>query len=311
MSGPLQPIDVVPQLVHDIVTLVRLRPGALLRLPTSPCWGLALTRLGSALWVAISVTGCARIAASRRPWVQARAQPDFGQLAALLAARFPHAEPREMPGSFLYALDEASGPCGRAVILAQASAERFPWMVEGTALPLAPAAAVGPLAEGEWQELCASGAQEQDDLVSGGALPGADDAQQFFSAALARCERVPLHRDEGRSRVRAALLAACAQERQRLSVLRRAWPAQQAFNPYAEPSWLAAADAEQEIDAALSRLSGAGEVGADAAEVHLQPLADAGTAAHPRRPSAVPTIRPATALGSERQPSGDERTGAG
>src|SRR5208282_2709857 len=119
----------------DIVALIRLRPGALLRLPTSLCWGLALTRLGTALWVAISITGCARIAVHRRPWVHARAHPDFAQLAGLLAARFPHAEPREAPGSFLYALDEAAGPCGRAVILAQASAERFPWLIAGTAQP--------------------------------------------------------------------------------------------------------------------------------------------------------------------------------
>ena len=102
MNGAAQGVDLLPQVVHDIVDLIRLRPGALLRLPTSPCWGLALSRLGTALWIAISIAGSARIAAQRRPWLHARAVPDLHRLAGLLAARFPHAEPREAPGTFLF-----------------------------------------------------------------------------------------------------------------------------------------------------------------------------------------------------------------
>jgi hypothetical protein len=317
MNSPQQGVDPVHQLVHDIVDLIRLRPGALLRLPTSPCWGLALTRLGTALWVAISIAGCARIAAQRRPWVQARTKPDIGILAGLLAARFPHAEPREAPGSFLFALDETAGPCGRAVILAQASAERFPWMVAGVAQPLAPAPAVNLVVDAADQALGdvgASGAHAQDDLVSGGALPGADDPNQFVAAILARWDRSLLRSDDGRSRVRAALLLSCAQERQRLAVLHRAWPASLADNPYREPAWLAPAVCAQETERALSALSGLGQdggadEGADVATsgAAAPTAAAADAAADPRRPLVVPTIRPAPALGAARERSDDER----
>ncbi len=313
MSGAAPSDVLLSQLVHDIVALIRLRPGALLRLPASPCWGLAVTRMGAALWVAISIAGCARIAAQRRPWVHARAVPHLGQLAALLAARFPHAEPREAPGSFLFSLDEAAGPCGRAVILAQAGAERFPWMIAGSAQPLGGAPAL-ELAAAEWQELCAGaalGAHAADDLVSGGALPGEDDPRQFIAAVMIRHDSSLLHSDDGRNRMRAALLLACAQERQRLAVLRRAWPASHADNPYAEPSWLAPGSAEQEIDRALSLPEADGDA-AGVPSPSAAPLAAAsGGAALPRRPIVVPAIRPAIALSAETPRSGDERAGAG
>jgi hypothetical protein len=315
MSDAPQPIDLVPQLVHDIVALIRLRPGALLRLPTSPCWGLALTRMGSALWIAISIAGCARIAAQRRPWVHARAVPDCAQLAGLLAAHFPHAEPREAPGTFLFALDETAGPCGRAVILAQASAERFPWMVAGVARPLPTPADAGPLLAADWRELCAGsplGAHDADDLVSGGALPGPDDPLQFMAAVLAGFDPTLLSSDDGRSRVRSALLLACAQERQRLAVLRRAWPTPAVDNPYGEPSWLAPAMAEPAIDRALSGLvQDGGAEALAAAAAAPPPLAEAGATALPRRPLVVPPIRPAVALEAERTGSDAGRTGAG
>jgi hypothetical protein len=314
MNSPQQPGDHLPQLVHDIVALIRLRPGALLRLPTSPCWGLALTRMGTALWVAISIVGCARIAALRRPWVHARAQPDFGQLAGLLAARFPHAEPREAPGSFLFALDESAGPYGRAVILAQASAERFPWMVDGSPQPLPPAAPMDQQADAQWRELCdlgALGAHVQDDLVSGGALPGVDEPCQLFATVLAGFDRALLGSDDGRSRARSALLLTCTQERQRLAILRRAWPAHRADNPYGEPAWLAPENAAQEIDQALSRLGHGTGPEVDGSGFAPPPVAEVGTSAGQRRPLVVPTIHPAVALGAERQRSGDRRSGAG
>ena len=120
--------------------------------------------------------------------------------------------------------------------------------------------------------------------------------------------------DDGRSRLRSTLLLAWAQERQRLAVLRRAWPAQGGGNPYGEPSWLAPEHAELEIERAIGELSalvqGGGAQAATSAAAPPPP-APAGEPAPQRRPLGLPAIQAADALGAERAGPGDERAGAG
>ena len=300
MNGPAQSDAAASQLMHDIIALITVSPGALLRLPTSPWWGLALTRLGSAWWVAISIAGCARIAVHHRPWLHASARPDLGRLAAQLAAHFPHAEPREAPGAFLYALEESYGACGRAVILAQASAERYPWIAGGQAqvLPaVTAAAALDAVRAQEDGELAGPGAWAPDDLISGGALPAPPDPFGFLADLLARWDPNLATSADGCSRLRAALRMRCAQERQRLGVLRQAWPAERGENPYAEPPWLADGHDEQVIERALT---GLGESVTAATTVALggpqQPPGE--LAAARRRPQTLPPIQPPEPLPS-------------
>lgn len=287
-------------LIQDVFQLLLNAPGLLLRGPTSSVWGLVPVPIGSSVWFAISVDGCARIVVRKRPWAYSTGVPDLNELASAIAARFKHAEPKESIGQFLFSLDEQLGPCGKACILAHATEENFPWVLPVAKPVLATAALV--MDPHSWKDLCELTDGDSRKLVSGGSLPAAAGLKTFFNPYVRGLVTESLLTHAGRERFTATLLDAVDHERLRLDVLARSWCAQSP-HPYAIPDWLSDVSIENQIDAYIDSV--VADIVAEVQDRRSASEAEGSTgldvlptpqAPRPRRPSLVPHIQPVRLL---------------
>ena len=286
------PADLQACLIQDVHQLLLHAPSTLMRVPTSLYWGLAPQTIGTSIWYAISVAGCARIAVRKRPWVYRRGVPDLIGLAATLAARFKHAEPKDRVGQYLFALDDSAGPCGKSCILAHATEENFPWILGGSKpVPTSEEPVVDPH---EWARLCYLTMDDHQALVVGGSLPAPADLKSLLQVSLRGFMLGSLATTEGRARVKALLVEDMGRERRRLEILARSWvsPSQ---NPYVVPSWLDEGVVDSQLDEFLSGWA-VDMTHADPSSSFRHPTHEAPEPPmpleKPRRPTVVPAIQP-------------------
>lgn len=286
------PADLQACLVQDVHQLLLHAPSILLRVPTSLHWGLAPQPIGSSIWYAISVEGCARIALRRRPWVYQRGIPDLSALAASIAARFKHAEPKDRVGQYLFALDESLGPCGKSCLLAHATDENFPWVLPSEKpTPNSTIPAIDPQ---EWARLCSLSMEDHGLLVSGGSLPAANDLKNLLVSGLSGFDMRSLRTEEGRSRLRILLEEVIDRERRRLHVLANGWISKSP-NPYEIPAWLEAGGADAQLDQFIASCTA--DMQSASPPLGLQRTSGDSEAApapqeKPRRPTVVPIVQP-------------------
>ncbi len=286
------PADLQACLVQDVHQLLLHAPSTLMRLPTSLYWGLAPQLIGSTVWYAISVEGCARIALRKRPWVYQRGVPDLASLAATIAARFKHVEPKDRVGQYLFALDESLGPCGQSCILAHATEENFPWVLPSEKpVPTSTVPAIDPQ---EWERLCSLSMEDQQSFVTGGALPAGPDLKSLLLSGLNGFEMSSLRTDEGRTRLKIMLQEVVSRERRRLQILASSWISKSP-NPYFVPAWMEEGATETQLEHFIASCSA--EMQANARPLAFHRTSDDAQGKttpqeKPRRPTVVPIVQP-------------------
>ena len=203
-------------LVTDALSMVRHEPARLLFQRGCAVWGLTPIISKETLWIALSISGMAILAARLRPWIHTTA-PDLDAFARDLRPHLRHAEKSAEKG-FLFTIPAMPfGRCGQHVMLCQATTQNFPWIEPATIHPATGAPSALP--EALWKEMVNADPADIQRLQSGGMLPADAEPMDFLKRHAFAAGATDLHSESGHVRMRAILTQAIERERARLQIL--------------------------------------------------------------------------------------------